>query len=234
MIATSGRSRARVAADVYARDYDHLLESTDCVVRIKRHKGEALMRASGFPMPTFWRMDLTARSFTVPSDGDVRGMLSIAGRNKRLIALLDLARATGSRVIFGDGDKYDVDVGIECDVTATEGRSPEALDAAARWMRIEHTEAVAALMGRAQGGCPDFRFDYPDDPTACILAVESSFADIATWVNAMRLDTQRSHLGSIAAIQELLNGISAKRLGKAQAKRLNEARAIAGRLLKAA
>lgn len=234
MIATSGKSRTRVAADVYARDYGHLLESTDCVVLVRRWKAEALAVGAGVSRPYCGDMDIGHMTLhtTAPCDRD--RMRRTAHGNKRLSALLDIAFSTDSNIFFGGRRGADIEVHVDCDITCTSGRRPETLEAAARWMRTEHSQAVAGIMGRAQGGCPDFRIDYPADPAACILAVESSFADIATWVNAMRLDTQRSHLGSIAAIQELLNGIPAKRLSKGQAKRLNEARAIAGRLLKAA
>lgn len=234
MIATSGKKRAHVAAEIYERDYDHLTSRTDCLVRIKRYKAEAVVCSAGWNMPFLGKMDLSQISIAIPADADVRSLMSVAMSNKRLTALIDPARATGAAITFANRGPYIVDVGIKCDITATEGRSPEALDAAARWMRIEHNQAVNQLMGKARGECPGFRIDYPSDPAECIKAVETSFIQISHWVHRTIMAATYSENASMATVLELLNSIQAKRLTKGEAKRLNEARAIVGKLLKTA
>jgi hypothetical protein len=242
MIPTSQKSRARVAAEVYARDNAHLMDQVECVAVTRDHKSSQMLAAAGR------RAELSIIGRTYPrhplaldpqNTHVLHGVRNAAGNGKRLRALIDLAIATGTRITFRRRSHETDVVAVDCDVTCTLpcSRTPEALDAAARWMRIEHAEAVGRLMRRAHGSGIDFRIAYPDDPTACIQAVERSFAEVAAWVRATiaaPLHVVPEGETPAETLRQLLDGIPAKRLTKAQAGRLNRARAIVGRMAEAA
>lgn len=242
MIPTSHKSRARVAAEVYARDNAHLMDGIECLVVACDRKSDAILGAVGRSAS----LDVVGRRHPRhpivldPQNAHVlRRVRTAAGNGKRLHALINLALATGTQITFRHHSGRLDAIAVDCDVTCTSAcsRSPEALDAAARWMRIEHADAVGRLMRRAHGSGVDFRIAYPDDAVACIEAVAHSFADVAAWVRATiaePLDLVPVGETPAETLRLLLDSIPAKRLTKAQADRLNRARAIAGRMAKAA
>lgn len=242
MIPTSQKSRARVAAEVYARDNAHLMDRVECLVVACSRKSDAILAAAG-RHPS---LSIVGRSYPRhpvvldPQNAHVLHRVRDAvGNGKRLIALIDLAIATGTQITFRHHHGWMDAIAVDCDVVCTDplSRTPEALDAAARWLRIEHADAVGRLMRRAHGSGIDFRIAYPDGPAACIQAVERSLAEVAAWVRATiaaPLHVVPEGETPAETLRQLLDGIPAKRLTRAQADRLNRARAIVGRMAEAA
>lgn len=238
MLSTSNKSRARIAAEVYARDYPHLTSQTICIVTVPTWKAEQIVGASGREGKwAFGTQVMNLDPIRIEGPEAIRRIGNAIGRNKRLRAIFELAINIGASISFNRINGMRTQIILDCSIVETEGRSSQALAAAARWMRMEHEEAVNALMGRAQGQSPDFRIEYPEDPVECIEAVDRNFGRVAHWVYRTAKEPIvkiPSGHEAIEALRDLLGEISGKPLSKGQAKKLDQARAIVANMLKAA
>jgi len=241
MISTSQKARASVAAEMHLRDRGHLAGPVRCAVQVKYWKANTLLAACNRPSTTqhdgmlmVQRYDRTPFVVDAGATTIIRALRTSIGRNQRLAAVFDLAIATQSTLSFAHARGSLDQISVDCDVVCTEGRSPEALDAAARWLRIEHAEAAADILRRTHERVVDFRMDYPGDPAECIAAVAKGLAEMARWAQstgsapAPRVSADEDPL---TTLRRLLDEIPAGKLARRHAVRLNEARAIVGRMM---